>query len=530
MINEAQSFLARVVPELARLQKESNLAYWAASRTSAKADEERLVAAESSLRLFFADREAYGELKALLARAGEWDELTRRQLELLRDQYLPNQLEPSVIQELVRRESELTSLFAGFRARLETGEVTDNELKRILREESDSALREKAWTASKQIGEEAAPKVLELVELRNEAARTLGYPDYYRFALATNELDEAELFRTLEHLKAVTDDPFRQAKAELDRSLAARFGVSVAELRPWHYADPFFQEAPAGEVDLDPYFRDQDVVDLARRYYAGIGLEIGDIIARSDLYERPGKEQHAYCTDIDRDGDVRVLENVHPTMRWAETTLHEMGHAVYDKYTDPSLPYLLRGPAHTLTTEAVAMMMGRLVTDAGWLARVRGLSEAEARKVADPARRHLRLNELIFVRWGLVVVFFERELYRDPRQDLSRLWKEKVEALQFLTYPLQRHAPDWAAKIHLAAYPAYYQNYLLGTLTASQFGWAIRQALGQGALVGNPATGDFLRERIFRPGARWPWNELIRRATGQPLNPDLFIEEFVGRR
>lgn len=526
-MTDAQSFLERVVPQLAKLQTESNLAYWEASRTGAKEAEARLVAAESALRLFFADRKAFAELQSLLARADEWDALTLRQLHLLRDHYLPNQLDPAVIQELVRRESELTSLFAGFRATLDSGEVTDNELKRILREENDSARREKAWTASKQIGEAAAPKVLGLVELRNEAARSLGYPDYYRFALATAELDEAELFRTLERLKAVTDEPFRQAKAKLDQRLAARFGLSVADLRPWHYADPFFQEAPAGEVALDPYFRDQDVVALAQQYYAGIGLEIGDVIARSDLYERPGKEQHAYCTDIDREGDVRVLENVHPTMGWAETTMHEMGHAVYSKYADRTLPYLLRDAAHILTTEAIAMLMGRLVTDPRWLSQVRGLPDEVARQIAEPAREALRLNELIFVRWGLVVVFFERELYRNPQQDLVRLWKETVESLQFLTYPQGRQAPDWAAKIHLAAFPAYYQNYLLGTLAASQFGWAVRQELGQDALVGTPATGAFLRERIFAPGARWSWNELIRRATGRPLDPDIFIAEFV---
>ena len=41
-----------------------------------------------------------------------------------------------------------------------------------------------------------------------------------------------------------------------------------------------------------------------------------------------------------------------------DTMLHEFGHAVYDKYVNPSLPYLLRTVAHTNSTEAVALMMG----------------------------------------------------------------------------------------------------------------------------------------------------------------------------
>ena len=39
------------------------------------------------------------------------------------------------------------------------------------------------------------------------------------------------------------------------------------------------------------------------------------------------------------------------------TQLHELGHAVYDKFLDyDTTPYILCEPAHTFTTEAIAMM------------------------------------------------------------------------------------------------------------------------------------------------------------------------------
>ena len=40
--------------------------------------------------------------------------------------------------------------------------------------------------------------------------------------------------------------------------------------------------------------------------------------------------------------------------------------------------------------------------------------------------------------------------------------------------------------------------------------------------------GAFLRERIFGPGASVDWNELLVHATGEPLSPRYFVEEFVG--
>lgn len=528
MSKNAQAFLDRVVPELERLETASSLAYWEFSRTGAKEAEQRFTALQTQLRQLFADREAFAELKALLAAEAELDPLTLRQLRLLYDEYLPNQVEPETLREVVRRESELESLFANFRATLGGKPVPDNEITRLLKEENDSARREQAWTAGKQIGEAAAPKVIELVELRNDLARRLGYGDFFGLSLATQEMDEADLFAVLERLEEVTREPFRQAKAALDAQLAKRFGVRLEELRPWHYADPFFQTAPAAGVDLDPYFAGLDVVDLVRRHYEGIGLDIRDIIGRSDLFERPGKNQHAFCTHIDRSGDVRVLANVRPDARWTKTLLHEMGHAVYDKYLDPALPYLLRRPAHIFTTEAIAMMFERLVNDGRWLEEVRGLAGAEARALAGAARAQLRLNELIFVRWGLVVVYFERELYRDPRQDLNQIWREKVESLQLLNYPPGRNAPDWAAKIHLATVPVYYHNYLLGTVAASQFRQAVERQAGEGALVGRPEAGWFLVDRVFRLGARLPWQDLLRQATGEPLNPERFVADFVG--
>jgi peptidyl-dipeptidase A len=275
---------------------------------------------------------------------------------------------------------------------------------------------------------------------------------------------------------------------------------------------------------LDRFYSGRDLVALTREFYAGLGLPVDDVLERSDLFEREAKDQHAYCTDIDRLGDVRVLANVRPNESWMETLLHECGHAAYSKYHDPALPYLLRDAAHTFTTEAIAMLMGRLTRSAGWLHRVMGLKESEAAGLEKALHKQLRLGELIFARWGLVMYYFERELYRDPSQDLDGLWWDLVRELQLVTPPAGRKAPDWASKTHLATAPVYYHNYLLGALAASQ----IKAALPPGGLVGNKAAGEYLRDRIFAPGARYHWNEMLERATGEKLTAKYFVREFVG--
>jgi peptidyl-dipeptidase A len=125
----------------------------------------------------------------------------------------------------------------------------------------------------------------------------------------------------------------------MDDKLAARCKVKKEDLMPWHYQNRFFQEAPAiYNVDLDGYYKDKDVVKLTKDYYASIGMDITDILNHSDLFEKEGKNQHAYFTDIDNEGDIRVLCNVKPNNQWMGTMLHEFGHGVYDKYIDMKVP------------------------------------------------------------------------------------------------------------------------------------------------------------------------------------------------
>jgi peptidyl-dipeptidase A len=171
--------------------------------------------------------------------------------------------------------------------------------------------------------------------------------------------------------------------------------------------------------------------------------------------------------------------------------------------------------------------MGRLTGNADWLERVAGVEPGRARGHASVLASRLRLGELIFVRWALVVVHFERELYSDPEQDLSGLWWHLASRYQEVSPPQARRAPDYASKIHLGTAPVYYQNYLLGTLAASQIRAALPAREG-GSLVDERGAGQFLRERIFRPGALYPWDELMRRVTGSPLGAEAFLRDFAG--
>jgi len=508
---------ARIVQDaearLRPLHEAAARSWWDANTEATKENEQRRIDAELALSDAMADTVLFGAVET--ARADGAEGLVRRQLDVLRDSLVPQQVPETLRHRIVELEASVEARFAQHRGVVRGERADDNRIKQILRASDDESERREAWEASKTIGAVVADDVRELARLRNEAARALGFRDWFALAVATSEMDETRLFETLSECDALTAEPFTQWKAATDARLADRFGVPAAQLAPWHYEDPFFQEVPAaGGVDLAHVFGDADVVALARETFDGIGLETAAILERSDLYPRDGKSQHGFCIDLDREGDVRVLANVAPDRYWADTMLHELGHGVFALGIDRSLPWLLRG-CHLTLTEGIAILMGRLAQDAGWLRDVAGVGAGEAAELQAGLGAARAAEVLVFTRWVLVMTNFERAFYADPEADLTSVWWSLVSEYQLLTPPAGRAEPDWAAKIHVACAPVYYHTYLYGNLVASQLRATLEREAG--GLVGRSEAGRLLAGQIFRPGESVRWDRLLGQATGEPL-------------
>ncbi len=109
-----------------------------------------------------------------------------------------------------------------------------------------------------------------------------------------------------------------------------------------------------------------------------------------------------------------------------------------------------------------------------------------------------------------------------------------VEKYQGLKRVEGRNEPDWASKIHIATTPVYYHNYLIAELLASQFANTIGRTVLKSAnpfesgFANNPEIGKYLVENVFHVGAKYPWNEMIKRATGEKLTSLYYARQFIG--
>ncbi len=534
MEKELKNFIGKHELQVRPLIKQTNLAYWTASLSGKNEDYEKAQELQIQLVKIYSDKNDFETLKRIKESNAVKDSLLARQLKGLYNAYLKSMVDTQLLNEIVRMETEVEQKYSKFRAQVGKKECSDNDIEEILQQSKDNNELREAWMAHKKIGSLVADDIRNLVHKRNEMAHSIGFKNYQEMSLTLNEQNPDQIEKLFDELDSLTLESFKSVKNDIDDFLSKRLKIKKEELMPWHYQNRFFQEAPSiYKTDFDVYYKNIKLEEITKNYYTSIGLDITDILAHSDLYEKPGKNQHAYCIDIDNEGDVRVLCNLKSNAKWMNTMLHEYGHAVYDKYIDPSLPYFLREPAHIFTTEAIAMMFGRMASNPQWMMDMGLIDQKEKTQIENDCFANLRMEQLVFSRWAQVMYRFEKSMYANPDQDLNKLWWDLVERFQFIKKPEGRDEPDWATKIHIATSPCYYHNYLLGELLASQLHYYIADSilkttdLKNQSYMNHPEVGQFLQQKVFYPGSKYEWDEMIQKATGEHLTANYYAKQFI---
>lgn len=531
---ELQKLLTQIENEVQPLRTEAGLAEWEGSISGKEEDFAKSAAIRQKMTEYYSDKEIFSRLKALKEGGKIDDSLLLRQLDVVYNSFLSNQADTAILNQIIQKSTNLEKIYGEYRAQLNGQPVNDNKVEEILRTSTNNKELEEVWKSHKGIGKLVEPGIIEIVKLRNQVARSLGFDNFHTMTLELSGQDPKEISALFDELDDLTRDSFTELKNEMDETFAKRYKVKKEELMPWHYQGRYFQEAPnLYPVDLDKYYADKNLEELTSGFYTGIGLETGDIMKNSSLYPQEGKNQHAFCTDINGQGDIRVLCNIAPNEQWMGTMLHEFGHGVYAKgHDNGGMPYFLRDAAHTFTTEAVAMIFGRLSRNAEWMRQSLNLTPQEKQQIEENCFKATKLQQIVFSRWVQVVYRFEKEMYANPDQDLNALWWNLVEKYQGLKKPEGRNEPDYATKIHIALYPCYYHNYQLGELLASQMHYYIVNNITKTGnykdecYIGNKEIGNWMRTRIFEPGMKYEWNDLIEKATGEKLTAKYYAEQF----
>lgn len=304
----------------------------------------------------------------------------------------------------------------------------------------------------------------ELLSIRNEMGRNLGYEDYIPVGyMKQGRTDygqkEVESFR--EQVRTVIVPICER----LYEAQAKRLGVEKLAFYDEKRIFPDGNAVPAGDDDF--------MVREAAKMYHEMSPETGEFIdfmiqhELMDLKNKPGKAATGYMTDLQRYQAPFVFSCFNQTIGDMGVLTHELGHAFAGFMAMRSQPLSDYYSESTDIAEIHSMSMEQFA-----------YPYAE-RFFGDGAEKFLfaHLQEAVtFVPFGVAVDEFQHICYANPDltpRERTLAWK-KLEAKYM---PWRTYEPDdffdrggwWYHKLHIFLYPFYYINYTLTTMGAMEF-------------------------------------------------------------
>jgi peptidyl-dipeptidase A len=474
------------------------------------------------------------------------DEFLRRQVQLAYPVFSEYTIDPALQEEILRRTNRLVMMYGDFMPVVSDKKIADSEIDQLIRQSTDPKQAIELVKAKLAIGNHKlkgegstiAEEILEVVKLRNLLAKKAGSPNYYSYQLARQEINEDELVKLQRQVKEAIKPIYDRLRLKMDLACMKRYGIPKEDARlPYFQGGVRFPGILDDVMNFSPnvHFAGKDPRPALKETARLIGTNADDIVDKSDLFPRPGKNPWWYLFPFKVPGDIRSFGNIDPSFKDGmgetfETELHEvMGHGVGYSLVNPDIPDLFKN-LHTIITEADAMMMEDLMYNEHWLKEIAKFDDATVETFLTQGRQYRLAQQLIiFFHNVLLIPDFERELYRMKDDELTlsnvnKLWAQKSYEYLGIVIPDDRNEPDWTYKIHLATAPVYYQNYFLGQLVRAQDTAKINELAGARGLF-SPECGNFLRE--YRAiGESYSWFELVKHMTGKDLSVDALKAEF----
>ena len=459
------------------------------------------------------------------------EELYKKLLEIkkfdLKDKHLNKQLKDLVKafdeelnagdlkQKLREKENEIAAKYNAYIPKIDDKEVTRAEINKILETEKNIEIREKAYISKVKGGDIIAEDLVQLIKLRNEFAKTQGYDNFFDYQLKEEyDVDADYLTNLLHEVYENAKELNKKFQQENKDELAKEYGIKPTELKAHHYGF-LLDNNPVKDVNSNLKTKEQ-VVDISKNAYKNMGFDIDNMNITLDLFPRKNKNTHGFCFEIEAGKDSRILANLTNNALSLDTLCHELGHCVYNLGIDTTLPYLDKGTTPAMT-EAIAMMMGDLAQ------RENILKGVVSEETLQRFKNDLKKSESRFINRSILIIVFEKEMYKNPNQNPSKLWHD-LKCLYTGKNKTEDINNEWATIPHYLSHPAYYQNYFRANIIKAQIYKYLTSQLG--LITENKATAEFLNSNLFKYGESIEEDDLITQFTGESLSSVALCESL----
>ena len=409
-------------------------------------------------------------------------------------------------------------------------EASSVALRNMLRTCPDESMRQAAYDGLRSIGTFVLQHgFIEIIQLRNQLAKALGFLDYYDYKVTNAEgFGKLKLFEMLDGLEQGTRTIMEIGRKEL----VARHGEDA--LKPWNTG---YKMAGSIIVKMDPYFPFSKSVERYVRSYAALNIRYEGATMNLDLLDRKNKYSNGFChwpkpAWIKSDGSWQPAvtnftsladpKAIGSGLTALQTLMHEAGHAAHFANIKQPSPLFSqeRAPTSVAYAENQSMFLDSLVGDAAWRARYAldtngtplpfDIIEEEIRAVHPFAVFQLRAM--------LAVSYFEKALYELPEEELT------AENVQSLADSIELKIQGGYSGRPLISIPhlvsdeasCYYHGYTLAEMSVHQTRAYFKNKYGY--IVDNPKVGPELTKAYWESGNSRPFLDLVRDLTGKDLS------------
>lgn len=302
----------------------------------------------------------------------------------------------------------------------------------------------------------------EMVKLRHNIAKTLGYENYIQ--LGYDRLGRTDY--NAEDVKNYRDQIYKEVVPlvnELVQRKAKRIGIENPKSYDLALSFKTGNPTPKGNMKWQ--------VDVAKKMYEEMSQKTGDFfnfMLDHDLLEldsKPGKAGGGYCTYIPDYKSPFIFANFNGTAHDVNVLTHEAGHAfqVYssrDKIPSYRWPTMEAAEIHSMSMEFLAWP---------WIQEF-FKEDAEKSKF-----NHLE-SSVSFLPYGVLVDEYQHEVYAHPNMspdDRKATWRRiEKKYLPFKDYgddDFMDKGTYWFKQGHIFSVPFYYIDYTLAQVLAFQF-------------------------------------------------------------
>jgi peptidyl-dipeptidase A len=464
---------------------------------------------------------------------------------------LPAPSDPQKSAELTRIQARMEGTYGkgkwtrtGKDGKPETLDLT--ALSNILAESRNAQELRDVWVGWHAIAPEMRADYMRYVQLGNEGARELGFPDLGAMWRSKYDMPPDEFAAEVDRLWEQVKPLYLSLHAYVRRRLRETYGPDVVPANgpiPAHLLGNMWAQewgniyplvAPktsTNAIDLTARLRAKNVdprgmVRYGEGFFTSLGFPpLPATFWDRSMFTKPADREvvcHASAWDVDAVEDLRIKMCIQITDEDFRTIHHELGHNFYQRAYDQQ-PYLFRDSANDGFHEAIGDAIALSITPK-YLKQL-GLIDTEPDPTSDLGQlMQMALEKVAFLPFGIVIDQWRWKLFAGeikPEEANAAWWKLR-EKYQGVSAPIARTEADFdpCAKYHVPANVPY-TRYFLADIMQFQFHRAMAQAAGQtgplnrASIYGSKAAGAKL-EAMLAMGMSRPWPEAMQALTGQP--------------